>query len=72
LERITIYLGCGAVKKRNTPTFDTCDYKLTNFDMIDNKILPFFKKYSLQSAKKLDFQYFIAAADIIRNKPSRQ
>ncbi len=40
--------------------------------MIDSKILPFFKKYSLQSVKRLDFQYFINGADIIRNKQSRQ
>ena len=43
LERITTYLGCGAVKKRNTPTFDTCDYKLTNFDMINSKFYLFSK-----------------------------
>jgi len=40
--------------------------------MINCKILPFFNKYSLQSAKRLDFQSFISAADIIRNKQSKQ
>ena len=72
LERIATYLHCGSVKRRNTPAFDTCDYKLTGFDMIDSKILPFFNKYSLQSAKRLDYQYFVNAADIIRNKQSKQ
>jgi len=72
LERIATYLGCGAVKSINTPTFNTCDYKLAKFEMIDSKILPFFRKYSLQSAKKLDFQSFIDASDIIINKQNRQ
>ena len=72
LERIVKYLGCGTVKKRNTSSFDNCDYKLSNFDMIDNKTIPFFQQYSLQSAKKLDFKSFTSVADIIKSKQARQ
>nr|ATI20443.1 GIY-YIG endonuclease [Juglanconis juglandina] len=72
LERIVTYLGCGMVKKRNTLTFNTCDYKLSNFHMIDSKIIPFFKKYFLQSAKNYDFKCFMEGADIIRSKQGRQ
>ena len=56
LERIVTYLGCGVVKKRNTLTFNTCDYKLSNFHKIDSKILPFFlrsMKYSLPASRML-------------------
>ena len=51
MERIVTYLGCGTVTKRNTTTFNTCDYKLANFEMMDSKILPFFKEYSLTFKK---------------------
>ena len=69
LEKIVKYLGCGTVNNRNTPIFDNSDYKLSNFDMIDSKILPFFQKYPLQSAKLLDFQCFADVANIIKSKP---
>ena len=69
MERIVTYLGCGSVKKRNT---DTVDLKLNKFELLHNIIIPFFHKYPLQSAKGLDFQSFVEAASIIKNKPSRQ
>lgn len=69
MERIVTYWGCGSVKKRNT---DTVDFKLNKSELLNNIIIPFFKKYPLQSAKKLDFQSFIEGASIIKSKPSRQ
>ncbi len=71
MERIVAFLGCGSVKKRNTPTFDTVDYKLVEFYKMENIIIPFFKKYPLESAKLFDLQCFIDAAGIIKQKSGR-
>jgi hypothetical protein len=38
------FLGCGSIKKRNTPTFNTVDYKLVEFDKMENIIIPPFLK----------------------------
>lgn len=69
MERIATYLGCGAVKKRNT---DAVDFKLNKFETIDSIIIPFFQKYPIQSAKYLDYLSFIEAASIIKSKSARQ
>jgi hypothetical protein len=71
LERIVTFFGCGKIRRRNTAIFDTCDYTLSKFEDIESIIIPFFKKYPLQSAKLFDLQCFIDAAGIIKQKSGR-
>jgi LAGLIDADG endonuclease len=48
------------------------DYKLNKFELLENRIIPFFQKYPLQSAKVFDFLSFVEAANVIKSKKTRQ
>ena len=43
-------------------------YRVTKFDDIVNKIIPFFKKYPILGVKALDFADFCKAAELMKNK----
>ena len=43
-------------------------YRVTKFDDIVNKIIPFFKKYLILGVKALDFADFCKAAELMKNK----
>ena len=45
------YLNCGTVNKNR----DVSVFRVTKFDDIINKIIPFFKKHPIQGVKALDF-----------------
>ena len=47
---------------------DTFDFRVTKFDDIVNKIIPFFKKYPILGVKALDFADFCKAAELMKNK----
>lgn len=42
--------------------------KISNFTDISTKIIPFFKRYPLQAKKRLDFEKFCLAAELIKAK----
>lgn len=42
--------------------------KVSNFTDISHKIIPFFQKYPLQAKKRLQFEKFCEAAEIIKTK----
>lgn len=69
MERIVTFLGCGSVNKRNT---DSVDFELNKFELLESKIIPFFEKYPLKSAKFLDYLAFVEAANVIKSKTARQ
>ena len=60
------YLGCGKVYIRSTGL--ACDLVVNNFPDNINKIIPFFKKYSIGTIKENDFKDFSLAAELITNK----
>ena len=55
---------CGNIYKNR----DTFDFRVTKFDDIVNKIIPFFKKYPILGVKALDFADFCKAAELMKNK----
>ena len=57
-------LGCGNVYKNRT----WIDFKVTKFDDIQNKIIPFFKKTCLKGIKSKDFDDFCKVAYMMKEK----
>ena len=43
-------------------------FKVTKFDHISHKIIPFFQKYKIKGVKAKDFNDFSNAAEIIKEK----
>nr|ADN97197.1 intron-encoded double motif LAGLIDADG homing endonuclease [Ophiostoma minus] len=52
----------------HNPSDDTLKFKVSNIEQIENKIIPFFKKYTLFSQKSGDFILFCMVIDLIKNK----
>ena len=58
------YFHCGNIAKRG----EAFDFKITKFDHIINKIIPFFKRYSVIGVKSKDFKDFSKVAEIMKDK----
>jgi hypothetical protein len=67
LKEIANYLDSGIIEKPNIRSNATIVFY--KFKDICNKIIPFFKNYSLQGIKALDFKDFYNIIDILKNKP---
>jgi len=61
------YLGCGIIEQISTRR-NAVFLVVYNYNDILNKIIPFFEKYSLMSAKLLDYQDFYKVAFMIKEK----
>jgi hypothetical protein len=59
-------LGCGAYYPRSNR--DEGNFTVTKFSDIEQKIIPFFKKYPINGVKSLDFSDFCKVVEIIRVK----
>lgn len=44
------------------------DFKITKFDNLIDKLIPFFLSYPLMGAKALDFEDFCKIAELMKNK----
>jgi len=58
------YFGCGNLYKKR----ENFELVFAKFADIDNKIIPFFAKYPLQSVKVKDFLDFCKVANIMKEK----
>ena len=58
------YFKCGNIYIKG----NAFDFKVTKLDDIQNKIIPFFKKYSILGVKALDFADFCKVAELIKEK----
>jgi hypothetical protein len=58
------YLGCGTVHKDR----ETFNFLVSKFSDINDKIIPFFAKYSILGVKLLDYIDWCKAAELIKNK----
>ena len=47
---------------------DSYVFKVTKFSELDEKIIPFFKDYLILGAKSLDFNDWLQAFDLMKNK----
>ena len=66
LEQIRVNLGCGKVYSKSNKKYFA--YRITRFDDIYSKIIPFFQKYPLIGDKNKNFQDWCIAADILKRK----
>lgn len=66
LDSFINYFGCGRYSKR--PGKFIGDFIVTKLEDIDNKIIPFFDKYSLVGYKRQDYCRFAKVAKLMQNK----
>jgi hypothetical protein len=58
------FLDCGNIYNNK----EVWVFKVTKFEDIENKIIPFFMKYPIKEVKYKDFDYFCKAAKMIKEK----
>jgi hypothetical protein len=61
LEAIRIYFGCGGIyinRRHDNHKYNLLRYCVRKQDDLRNKIIPFFKQYQLQTAKRAQFEKF--------------
>ncbi len=72
LHEIQKLLGCGNIYhlkyERYAKWRPHVKLKVSNFNDISTKIIPFFKKYPPQAKKRLQFEQFCQAAELINSK----
>ena len=56
------FFNAGSVIKYKNASF----YRVTKFDDIVNKIIPFFKKYKIRGVKALDFKNWCQVAELMK------
>ena len=66
MRSLTEYLNCGRYLPRNNKDFG--EFIVTKFEDLTDKIIPFFKKYSIIGVKALDFADFSLVAELMKNK----
>ena len=63
---------CGNIYRLNYERYEKwrphVKYKVSNFQDIYGKIIPFFKQYPLQAKKLASFEAFCLAAELIKSK----
>jgi len=64
LALISKYLKCGTLQTSR----HTVELTIVSLEDIINIIIPFFTKYPLQGAKRLDFADFCKVAELMKNK----
>lgn len=64
MKSIIKYFECGNLLKKR----ETVHFTITKFTDLTQKIIPFFKKYSVLGVKYKDFADWCQAADLIKNK----
>ena len=62
------YFECGYIEKDKSGNRNWIDFRVTKFNDIANKIIPFFQKHLIQGVKVLDFGDFCQVAYIMKNK----
>jgi len=58
------YFGCGNVYENR----EAVDLIISKFSDLNNKVIPFFEKYSIQGVKSLDYLDFVKVMDLMNNK----
>lgn len=72
LHKIKEALDCGNIYRLDYKRYQKwrphVKYKVSNFQDIYSKVIPFFKEYPLQAKKLASFEKFCLAAEIIKTK----
>ena len=64
LFKIKDYFGCGTIRPNRKD--NTYKYEVRSLEELENKIIPHFKKYPLQTDKKKDFEIFTSVIQIMK------
>lgn len=64
IKNFTDYLDCGKFYLSREAVY----FRVTKYSDIYNKVIPFFKKYTVIGVKGLDFKDFCIAADMMKDK----
>jgi hypothetical protein len=67
IKSLVQYFACG-IYSENSSQGAISIYTVNKFSDINEKIIPFFVKYSLQGSKRLNFEDFKKVVEIMRNK----
>ncbi len=72
LREIQASLGCGRIYRLEYERYAKwrphVKLKVSNFTDISHKVIPFFQRYPPQAKKRLDFEKFCQAAEMIKTK----
>jgi hypothetical protein len=72
LEKIKDELGCGNIYRLDYKKYEKwmphVKLKISKFQDVYEKVIPFFKKYPLQGKKKDNFRIFCEVAEIVKEK----
>lgn len=71
LERIQNYFDCGTIRPKG-PNSNVLTYSVESRITIQEKIIPHFLKYPLQTQKSKDFELFRKILEAMENKEHRQ
>ena len=66
MKNLVSFFNCGRYVFRTNKNH--CDFLVTTFSDVNDKIIPFFKKYKILGVKERDFSDFCKASDIIKAK----
>ena len=58
------YFDCGNIIQRG----EAFDFRVTKFSDIENKIIPFFKKFQIYGVKALEFADWCKVAEMMKQK----
>lgn len=64
IESISKYLSCGTVSENEKYIL----FRVTKFEGIKSKIIPFFNKYHLRGIKEKNFLYFCKLLELVQSK----
>ena len=65
------YFECGYIEKYKSGNINWVDFRVTKFDDIANKIIPFFQKHLIQGVKAKDFANWCKVAELMKEKNTR-
>jgi len=66
MKSLVSYFGCGRYALRSNKDYG--DFLVTTLSDINEKTIPFFKKYEIKGVKAYDFADFCKAAEIMKTK----
>ena len=64
MKSLVEYLGCGNVYRYK----EVVEFKITKFDDLNDKVIPFFQRIPLKGIKLLDYLYFVKIMELMKKK----
>ena len=68
MQSLIKYFKCGYIEKDKSGNRNWINFRVYNFREINEKIIPFFKKYQIYGVKALDYLDWCKVAELMQNK----